>query len=239
MSLFVQRSPFMTDPSCNFPFRPNQRGWDCKQNWTADQRSFQGTRSNGHPAQSQTKQIPRKAKKRLRDYSLDQVDSALKKLRFSTEKQLSSSSSSSSSSQSSQSSSSFVSSNCTALVPVKPTRPKREEWDRSRWYARRSKPKFPDRFSFPSFDPDKPVQLPSQPSAETALVLYRPPGKPLVESDDESEETFSYSGSFGTSSSKSAFETNSKTLYSSPRCTVELIDDEEEQRDEEHDVPMF
>jgi len=182
--------------------------------------------------------------KRRRD-GVDQVDMAMKKLRFTPSDELNSSSSNSNSSNLSMSSPNSNSglSSCTALVPVTS---RHVGWNRHQWEAKRAKPKSPfsvnvnmsnmnmssmgsinavNNINLRKLKKVLSVNIPffSEPSNETALVLYRPPGQPnsYVEEPDDEEST-KPTTEIETETS------NSKTLYSSAGCTIELIEDDDD-----------
>jgi len=231
-------------PSLEFS---SNRGWN-GQSWLKEMERS----STLYPPVQQRK---RGGVKRRRDI-VDQVDIALKKLKFTP-------SSETTSTDPVSTPKNPELSTCTALVPVTG---RRSVWNRSQWETKRVNPRqsLPNSFAsktlngsnksnlenihnfsnhinnlrnlhnhrnnigIPSYFSHQP-QPPFSPQNETALVLYRPPGRPnsYVEEPDE-EETQPIKNQNQLISPPIE---NSKLLYSSDRCKVELIEDEE-------DIPM-
>jgi hypothetical protein len=219
MSVFGGNNDFQ---SSFYTFQPS--GWDPK-NWMAGDGSGFSKSSTLYKVPSESKK--KGGVKRRRD-GVDQVDSALKKLRFTTNNE----------------GSSPQLSKCTALAPV--TRP--GVWNRSHWEAKRTKPRLLDFDSnFGNFSnnfgnnfgngnlgainipssylqkqlPKVQSPTPSNTETSTALVLYRPPGHHSQEYDDTEDQDEN------TPPIRSYPTPNSKTLYSSPGCTIELLDEDE------------
>jgi len=214
------------------PSMPSKSSWGHKRTTSFDSFSFPELPRPPLPTTSgwsstQASISSRKSSKRLRDFAIDQVDSALKKLRFSEdtspEKKTHTKGSYTKGSPYTKSS---------ALLPTR-RRHRRKEWNASDWYSRRST----NGISGLSYDfknlksMDSPFDLakehnihiqhpPSPPSPTTlqspcqALVLYKPIGTskkdlPALENEEE------------------GIPGKSQTLYSSPRCTIELLPDED------------